>query len=150
MIPALASCEGVKLIGVHSEVLHASDQDFRVPLTSFTVQCNECNQVIPGSHWHCNTCDDGDFDLCLNCVENGIHCGVDAHFLIKRSIENGKVCYSTSTIAPKKPAQLQTKEEVTVNSIKPEVEEVVPQEQTRTCNCCVKCKFLEKIAYVSC
>ncbi|PHH83097.1 hypothetical protein CDD83_3065 [Cordyceps sp. RAO-2017] len=30
----------------------------------FAVCCNHCEKTIPGAHYHCSTCDDGDFDLC--------------------------------------------------------------------------------------
>lgn len=121
--------------------LQAKDQSFHVPLTSFTVQCNGCGQYIPGAHWHCNVCDNGDFDLCLKCVESGVHCDVDAHFLIKRTIDNGKVSYSTSTIVPKKSAKVESEKEMP-GSFKAEFKEAVPEEVelTRTCNCCVNCK----------
>ena len=121
--------------------LQAKNQSFHVPLTSFTVQCNGCGQYIPGAHWHCNVCDNGDFDLCLKCVEGGVHCDIDAHFLIKRTIDNGKVSYSTSTIVPKKSPKVESEKEMP-GSFKAEFKETVPEEieLTRTCNCCVNCE----------
>ena len=123
--------------------LREKDQSFQVPLTSFTVQCNYCNTNIPDAHWHCNVCDGGDFDLCLDCVNSGVHCDVDAHYLIKRTIENGKVKYSTSTIVDKKPPKPEPKLEELKEmpgTFKGDAKEESLREQstsTRTCNCCV-------------
>lgn len=68
----------------------------------FAVCCNSCEQNIPDAHYHCSTCDDGDFDLCQSCVEQGITCYSDDHWLIKRTMNNGQIVNSTTeTIAPK-------------------------------------------------
>ena len=69
---------------------------------SYSVFCNECDRAIPGAHYHCSICDDGDFDLCQRCVDSGVLCGGEGHWLIKRIVKNGKVINSTTeTIAPK-------------------------------------------------
>jgi next to BRCA1 gene 1 protein len=123
---------------------------FRRP---FTVFCNSCDQPVPDAHFHCSTCDDGDFDLCQNCVNRGISCYNDQHWLIKRTIKEGKVAYSTTHIAPKlrravdvpKPAPVRP--EISL-SIRP-AEKIIPAPiaslafLTRTCNSCVQ-EFLEK------
>ncbi|KAF5134078.1 ZZ-type zinc finger-containing protein P35G2.11c [Metarhizium anisopliae] len=68
----------------------------------FAVCCNSCEQSIPVAHYHCSTCDDGDFDLCQSCVDQGITCYSDDHWLIKRIMNNGQIVNSTTeTIAPK-------------------------------------------------
>ena len=128
---------------LRTNTLRAKDQSFQVPLTSFTVQCNYCGTNIPDAHWHCNICDHGDFDLCLSCVEAGIHCDVDNHYLIKRTIEDGKVKYSTSTIvdkkAPKSEPKVEDKNEMPGTfdgNVKGEPLREQPM-LTRTCNCCV-------------
>ena len=71
--------------------------------SSFAVCCNNCKKTIPGSHYHCSTCDDGDFDLCQPCVDRGTTCYSNAHWLIKRSIVNGQVVNSTTERIPPKP-----------------------------------------------
>ena len=71
--------------------------------SSFAVCCNTCKKTIPGSHYHCSTCDDGDFDLCQPCVDRGTTCYSNAHWLIKRSIVNGQVVNSTTETIPPKP-----------------------------------------------
>ncbi|QUC20397.1 uncharacterized protein UV8b_04638 [Ustilaginoidea virens] len=68
----------------------------------FAVCCNSCENNIPGAHYHCSTCDDGDFDLCQDCVEGGVTCRGDDHWLIKRTVNNGQIVNSTTeTLAPK-------------------------------------------------
>lgn len=96
----------------------------------FSVYCNNCSSAIPDEHYHCSTCDDGDFDLCQYCVDNGVLCGGDDHWMIKRFVKNGKVINSTTeTIAPK-PAASESK----TTLVQPEEEE----ENTRTCNSCIQ------------
>ncbi|KAI0142270.1 hypothetical protein GGR57DRAFT_495699 [Xylariaceae sp. FL1272] len=67
----------------------------------FTVCCNSCEGPIPDAHFHCSICDEGDFDLCQDCVNRGITCNGDGHWLIKRTIVDGEIRYSTTHIAPK-------------------------------------------------
>lgn len=69
---------------------------------SFTICCNRCQANIPDAHWHCSRCNAGDFDLCGTCIEKGVLCDSEDHWLIKRSIDNGRVVNSiTEKIAPK-------------------------------------------------
>ncbi|KAG6003822.1 hypothetical protein E4U21_001677 [Claviceps maximensis] len=75
----------------------------------FTVCCNSCETNIADAHYHCSTCNDGDFDLCESCVEQGITCYSDDHWLIKRSVSNGQIVNSTTeTISPKLKAKSET------------------------------------------
>ena len=125
--------------------LRGVDQSFHVPGASFTVCCNSCDSTIPDAHWHCSICDDGDYDLCRDCVTTGVHCGVEGHFLIKRSIENGKVISSTTeTIAPTKALKIETEKEVPGAFTSDVKEEQLSDmlEMSRTCNSCVNGKFL--------
>lgn len=115
-------------------------------ISSFSVFCNNCNAPIPDAHWHCSTCDDGDYDLCQECISEGITCGGE-HWLIKRFIKNGKVTNSTTeTLAPRpvsESAKL-VKEEETIEN-KPEEEEEDEQEEeeaSRTCNSCISGKHI--------
>ena len=110
-----------------------------VAISSFSVFCNNCNVPIPDAHYHCSTCDDGDYDLCQECISCGVTC-VGDHWLIKRFVKNGKVINSTTeTLAPKagtKPAKLVNVETEAVG------EEAQPEEDeaTRTCNSCIQGK----------
>ncbi|KAL1874411.1 hypothetical protein VTK73DRAFT_337 [Phialemonium thermophilum] len=113
------------------------------PSLNYAVCCNSCDKIIPDAHYHCSTCDDGDFDLCQDCVDRGITCyGLD-HWLLKRFIKDGVLINSTTeTIAPKP----------RVPKPEPPVEEpplplptrVVPivnahaYQPVRTCNSCVQ------------
>ncbi|KPM35983.1 hypothetical protein AK830_g10603 [Neonectria ditissima] len=75
---------------------------------AFAICCNHCEKTIPDVHYHCSTCDDGDFDLCQACVEQGITCHGKDHWLIKRTTVDGRLVRSiTETIAPKPKAKEQ-------------------------------------------
>ena len=117
------------------------DQAFTVPGVAFTICCNNCDAGIPDAHWHCSICDDGDFDLCGKCVEKGILCDVEDHWLIKRIVKDGKVINSTTeTIAPKKHAKVEDENDVPGafdSNIKEEVLQETP-DMSRTCNSCVQ------------
>ncbi|KAK5632104.1 hypothetical protein RRF57_007818 [Xylaria bambusicola] len=67
----------------------------------FTVCCNSCDRAVPEAHFHCSICDEGDFDLCQDCVNRGISCRGDGHWLIKRTVVNGDIKCSSTHIAPK-------------------------------------------------
>lgn len=71
------------------------------PKRPFTVCCNSCDRPVPDVHFHCSICDDGDFDLCRDCVNRGICCYGDGHWLIKRTIVDGHIKCSSTHIAPK-------------------------------------------------
>lgn len=118
----------------------------------FTICCNHCDDAIPNTHWHCSICDDGDFDLCAKCVENGVLCDAAGHWLIKRFLDRGKVINSTTeTIAPKKgtksePENSPAKKDTNIESEKEipgaftsENKETVEEytDNGRTCNSCV-------------
>jgi next-to-BRCA1 protein 1 len=103
-------------------------------ISVFSVYCNNCSEPIPDEHYHCSTCDDGDFDLCQACVDNGVLCGGEDHWMIKRFVKSGKVINSTTeTIAPKAIASVSK-----TTLVQPEEEEGVP---TRTCNSCIQGKL---------
>ncbi|KAK3326393.1 hypothetical protein B0H66DRAFT_158821 [Apodospora peruviana] len=120
-----------------------------VPRTNYAVCCNSCDRTIPMAHYHCSTCDDGDFDLCEECVKRGITCYGADHWLIKRVVKNGVIIQSTTErIAPKPKAK--PVEEVPAPATPPAsipdrpTERVVPifndflYSSIRTCNCCVQ------------
>jgi next to BRCA1 gene 1 protein len=106
----------------------------------FTVCCNECNRTIPDIHWHCGICDDGDYDLCGHCVSKGLHCGVEGHFLIKRTIENGKVLSSTTVTLHKRIGKTDTRENVGSLTDEPKEQPKGEAESgySRTCNSCIE------------
>ncbi|KAF3058473.1 Next to BRCA1 gene 1 protein [Daldinia childiae] len=116
-----------------------------VPKRQFTVCCNSCDRAVPDAHFHCSTCDDGDFDLCQDCVNQGITCYNEGHWLIKRYIKDGQVNYSTTHIAPKT-SRSQTSKAPVILPIRPaENANWAPSPRVwdttyndRTCNCCVQ------------
>ena len=115
----------------YSKPFLPSFHDFRSGV--FCIDCNNCGSSIPNEHYHCSICDEGDFDLCMGCVDNNVTCGGEEHWLIKRTLQNGRVVSSvTETIAPKKPKAVEPE---------PEVVEPAPVGQNyimeRTCNSCV-------------
>lgn len=109
---------------------------------SFCIDCNHCGKVISSNHYHCGICDDGDYDLCLSCVDAGVTCPGEGHWLLKRLVQNGVVNNSTTeTIASKR-----TQESLTQNPeprmVKEEADVSSPATQTRqfnnlrTCDAC--------------
>lgn len=100
----------------------------------FSVFCNNCQASIPDVHYHCSTCDDGDFDLCQACVDNGVVCGSEEHWMIKRFVKNGKVINSTTErIAPKAKEPVPT---VTPTAFQAQDSGLIIA--TRTCNSCIQ------------
>ncbi|KAE9577854.1 hypothetical protein CGMCC3_g6271 [Colletotrichum fructicola] len=118
------------------------------PNTNFAVCCNSCDQTVPDAHYHCSTCDDGDFDLCQDCVDQGITCYGADHWLIKRIVKNGQIINSTTeTIAPKIKSKAKDATKEVKEPIKVPVQQLLPERilpvfsnamyNMRTCNCCV-------------
>ncbi|KAI9784273.1 MAG: hypothetical protein M1839_002334 [Geoglossum umbratile] len=105
---------------------------------SYAIFCNFCDVAISDAHhYHCGECDNGDFDLCQKCVDKGIHCGNEDHWLIKRIMSDGKVINSTTQIissAAEKTEQRSTKAEGGDNVQEKDADE----ERTRTCNSCIE------------
>ncbi|EKV16754.1 hypothetical protein PDIG_19430 [Penicillium digitatum PHI26] len=67
----------------------------------FCIDCNDCGRSIANAHYHCSICENGDYDLCLQCVGAGASCRGEGHWLIKRTVKDGVVTNSTTeTIAP--------------------------------------------------
>ena len=51
--------------------------------------CNGCGVRATYLHYHCNICDQDNFDLCHECISKGAHCRVKEHILIKRTWRDG-------------------------------------------------------------
>jgi hypothetical protein len=56
----------------------------------FSVHCDACGMLAKDFHYHCNICFKGDFDLCPECVAQGVHCFTPEHRLAKRVLRNGR------------------------------------------------------------
>ncbi|EEA19715.1 hypothetical protein TMatcc_009863 [Talaromyces marneffei ATCC 18224] len=124
---------------------------------AFCIDCNNCGGSIPSEHYHCGICDDGDYDLCLNCVDAGVSCPGDDHWLLKRVVQNGVIINSVTEIAPKRLGSLEpvatekpapVKEEPEEEPKVEEKEAIVPEPEVkeepkevadeRTCNACFR------------
>ncbi|CAK3949349.1 ZZ-type zinc finger-containing [Lecanosticta acicola] len=114
---------------------------------AWSVYCNACDKAMANEHYHCSICDDGDFDLCQECVSGGKLCPGTGHWLIKRFIKDGQVITSTTErISPRKvksiPSLIKQEPEAEkempgafTDETKTLAEE--PRVPTRTCNSCV-------------
>ncbi|RMD41000.1 hypothetical protein DV735_g4126, partial [Chaetothyriales sp. CBS 134920] len=107
---------------------------------TFTIDCNHCGESVPNEHFHCSICDKGDFDLCQACVDSGITCDGDGHWLIKRTIQNGFIMASVTDTCPRRKTQKTELAEAPTSSSNDEGE--------RTCNCCIN--QLPASDFVSC
>ncbi|KAL4924683.1 uncharacterized protein BDV17DRAFT_284506 [Aspergillus undulatus] len=86
----------------------------------FCIDCNHCGRPIPNEHYHCNTCADGDYDLCPQCIDSGVNCLGEDHWLVRRFVKDGIITNSTTkTLASHK---IQTQEEVAQPEPEPEPE----------------------------
>jgi len=126
-----------------------------LPRTNYAVCCNRCDDIILGSHFHCSTCDDGDYDLCQQCVDQGKLCSNSEHWLIKRCVEDGIIVNSTTErIAPKPKAKPRVAEEASAVPAAASQERTIPifndflYSSIRTCNCCVQ--ELPEVEFVHC
>ena len=130
------------------------------PITEFCIDCNNCGSSIPGEHYHCSICDDGDYDLCPTCVNAGVTCPGDEHWLLKRLVHNGVIMNSTTetlSVKESRPenetteSSTETTAEQPAVQVEPEVKEklepvkeeepATPQvesEDERTCNACFR------------
>ena len=105
------------------------------PSANYYIDCNYCGRGIENEHYHCSICHNGDYDLCLECIENDIICEGEGHWLIKRSLKDGKLVNSTTeTIAPKKQEKSIPKVEI---AEEPQSPPAIPDGSDRTCNGCI-------------
>ena len=56
----------------------------------FSPHCDECGVLARDLHYHCNVCFNGDFDLCPQCIQQGVHCFDPKHHMVRRILENGR------------------------------------------------------------
>ncbi|KAK9452278.1 uncharacterized protein V1518DRAFT_425222 [Limtongia smithiae] len=55
----------------------------------FGIRCDICSADIENAtSYHCETCSEGDFDICATCVRSGYHCLDDKHKLVERVVRN--------------------------------------------------------------
>ena len=61
-------------------------KEFPPIYTGATTNCKECGSLTTEDYYHCGSCLNGDLDFCPACVEQGIHCFVPEHRLIRRRV----------------------------------------------------------------
>lgn len=110
---------------------------------NFAVCCNNCDRTIPDAHYHCSTCDDGDFDLCPDCVEKGVSCYNSDHWMVKRFVRGDFILVSTTErVSPNKPKPVPEATPVTAPAVRlPNPTTTLPsfvRAPMRTCNSCVQ------------
>lgn len=127
----------------------AAESQCHRPGHAWSVYCNNCDKMVNNAHYHCSICDDGDYDLCEECVTGGKLCPGEGHWLIKRVFKEGNIISSTTERLPPK-FRAPTPEERDMHSIPGAFkdEKFVPAQPTRTCNCCVI--VLPENAFVTC
>lgn len=122
----------------------------------YCIDCNNCRRSIPNEHYHCSICEDGDYDLCLDCVENGVTCPDEGHWLIKRGVKGGVVTNSTTEKVPPRAVQAESRESDSVPELVsedipralPPVPEPAVRVEERICNGCLK--ELDETKMVTC
>lgn len=119
---------------------------------TYCVSCNNCARSIPGEHYHCSICDGGDYDLCMHCVNAGISCPAEKHWLIKRFVQDGYVSSSTTESANsrnsqdkgkcgKKPSQQSFTEPVAKEVTDPLMVPSAHTVRREVCNACLQGKM---------
>jgi ankyrin repeat protein len=55
------------------------------------MHCDICMSRIPdvGVYYHCRICNEGDFDICQECIASGAFCHDQSHKLIKETVKDG-------------------------------------------------------------
>lgn len=110
----------------------------------FCIDCNHCSRPIPNEHYHCNTCADGDYDLCPQCVDSGVNCHGDEHWLVRRFVKDGIITNSTTkTLASHKIlTQEESQPELSAPKSEPEQAEAPIFSSERICNNCLKGMYM--------
>ncbi|KAL4971559.1 hypothetical protein BDW66DRAFT_145940 [Aspergillus desertorum] len=107
----------------------------------FCIDCDHCGRPIPNEHYHCNTCSDGDYDLCPQCIDSGVNCQGEDHWLVRRFVKDGIITNSTTkTFASHKIRTWDEHEpqpEPVLESV-PESTEKTTISRERICNNCLK------------
>lgn len=147
---AVTFAESMKTVVDRHESLLRANQAMPATGSSFTICCNNCDAAIPNVHWHCSSCDNGDFDLCVECVNKGVLCDSKDHWLIKRFVLDGKVTNSiTEKIEPRKASTIDAVP--SDDSPAPKLFDCktnMPNEdlaESRTCNSCVTGRTRKKL-----
>ncbi|KAF4125663.1 next to BRCA1 1 protein [Geosmithia morbida] len=113
--PAPAPAPAVTTTAVAADAVAASADE---PSANFAICCNLCRMTTTDVHYHCSTCEDGDFDLCQACVDKGRSCSDSQHWLIKRNKVDGQIVTSTTErVCPKFKAEAEASEPTEVDKL---------------------------------
>ncbi|RDW87167.1 ZZ type zinc finger domain protein [Aspergillus mulundensis] len=125
------------VLGPDNPCAPLADHSSAPPVIS--IDCDHCGRAIPSEHYHCNTCSDGDFDLCPQCIESGVNCEGEDHWLVRRFMKDGIITNSTTkTLASHK---IRTQDELEAQPAleeAPEPVEKIATSRERICNNCLK------------
>ncbi|KFY37438.1 hypothetical protein V494_04755 [Pseudogymnoascus sp. VKM F-4513 (FW-928)] len=115
---------------------HCPGASLQAHMHNYSVYCNSCNTPIPDMHYHCDVCDNGDYDLCEGCMDKGVSCPGESHWMIKRFVKNGRVINSITKTHPQKESSPSNVSKATLVEVEKPEEVVVGS--VRTCNSCVQ------------
>lgn len=114
---------------------HCPGGSLQAHMNNYSVYCNSCNVPIPDMHYHCDVCDNGDYDLCQGCMDKGVSCAGENHWMIKRFVKNGRVINSVTKTHPQRASPSNESKATLVQAEEPK--EVVVG-SIRTCNSCIQ------------
>jgi ankyrin repeat protein len=75
-------------------VVHNEDVDFAThPAAEGRITCDNCLSKIPDfdTHYHCEICSEGDFDICQKCIVKRTFCFDSSHEMKKRTVKDGNL-----------------------------------------------------------
>jgi len=67
--------------GSRPETIGLGLRSMKKAFMDIRIMCTHCFKVVQESYFHCTVCDEGDFDMCLNCYSEGRHCYDGGHLL---------------------------------------------------------------------
>ncbi|KFY63157.1 hypothetical protein V497_02103 [Pseudogymnoascus sp. VKM F-4516 (FW-969)] len=114
---------------------HCPGASLQAHMNNYSVYCNSCNVPIPDMHYHCDVCDNGDYDLCQGCMDKGVTCAGENHWMIKRFVKNGRVINSVTKTHPQRASP---SNESKATLVQPEEPKEVVVGAIRTCNSCIQ------------
>lgn len=124
---------------------HCPGASLQAHMNNYSVYCNSCNVPIPDMHYHCDVCDSGDYDLCQGCMDKGVSCAGENHWMIKRFVKNGRVINSVTKTHPQR-ASPSNESKATLVQVEEPKEVVVGS--IRTCNSCIQGRFNDSLFFI--
>ncbi|KAL3436021.1 hypothetical protein BDV09DRAFT_166095 [Aspergillus tetrazonus] len=107
----------------------------------FCIDCDHCGRPIPNEHYHCNTCSDGDYDLCPQCIDSGVNCQGEDHWLVRRFVKDGIITNSTTKTLASHKIQIRDEHKPQSEPVlesAPGPAENITINRERVCNNCLK------------